>query len=385
MMMTKHKGAKAAALALAVVLVAVMGCLGSPSPASTPALSVKAVDGNLKAVPGTNVTFMLKVRSSQKVLDNVSLTVAAQPALWSTALSASTMDLAPGASKGVMLVVSIPPGETAAERTIKVKAASNLRSFSATCTVKATVKQSYGGPLDLVRSGNLIKVDYTGYLADHLVFDSSVRAIGSDQAFAKSSSFKSPSDNTYQPLAFTVNSDQMIKGFDTAVVGMGAGQSKTIRVPPAQGYGKFGTMRVNLTETFPMRLTMPRLNFTITYGEDAMANKVVTEPYWGWKVQVLSVDNENASLMILPEINSTLFPYGWETKVVDVNGSADGGIGRITVRHYPGTGGNLTVRGMKAEIVELTTTYADLSYNLVTGNELATQDLYFSIRVVSIS
>jgi FKBP-type peptidyl-prolyl cis-trans isomerase 2 len=383
MMMTKHEWSKVAAVALTVVMMALMGCSSTPAP--TPALSVKAVDGNLKAAPGSNVTFMLKVKSSQKVADNLTLTVSAQPALWSTALSASTFDLSAGGSKGVMLVVSIPAGETAAVRSIKVRASSNLRSSTATCTVKATIKQSFGGPLDLVRSGTLIKVDYTGYLADYRVFDSSVRAVGSDQAFAKSTDFKTPTDNIYQPLAFTVNSDQMIKGFDTAVVGMGAGESKTIRVPPALGYGKFETTRVNLTETFPMRFTLPRLNFTITYGEEAMANKVVVEPYWGWKVQVLSVDGDTVSIMVMPEINSTVFPYGWETKVVDVNGSADGGIGRITVRHYPGTGGNVTVRGMSAEVAELTTTYADLSYNLNTGNALATQDLYFSIRIVSIS
>jgi len=383
--MTKHKGAKAAAVALAIVLVAIMGCLGSPAPGPAPALSVKAIDGSQKAVAGTNLTFILKVKNSQKVLDNVTLTVSAQPASWTTALSCSTLEIAPGASKGVMLLVSIPQGEAPAERVVKVRAASNFRSFSATGTVKATVKASFGLPLDLVRPKSNIKVDYTGYLSSHEVFDTSVKAVGSDQAIAKSPSFKTPSGGTYQPLAFTVSSDQMIKGFDAAVVGMGVGQSKTVRVPPAEGYGKFETTRVNLTETFPMRYTIPGLNFTLTYGEDPFPNKVVVEPFWGWKVQVLSIDRDTVSLMTLPEMNSTLFPYGWETRVVEVNGSADGGVGRITVRHYPGTGGNATYRGMRAEVTTLSQSYADLSYNLNTGNVLATQDLYFSIRVVSIS
>lgn len=381
--MTKHNWPKAALAVLAVAMVALMGCTSTP--AAAPALSIKAVDGSLKAVPGTNVTFMLKVKSTQKIPDTVALSISAQPALWSTALSCSTVELSARGSKGVMLEVSIPAGEVAAERAIKVRAASTLRSFSATCTVKATVKPSFGLPLDLVRAGNTIKVDYTGYLATHEVFDSSVKAVGSDQAFAKSASFKAPTDGTYQPLTFQVNSGQMIKGFDAAVVGMGKGQTRTIRVPPALGYGKFETQRVNLTETFPMKFTLPRLNFTITYGEEAVPNKVVVEPFWGWKVQVLSTSPDTVSLMIMPEINSTLFPYGWETKVLEVNGSADGGTGRVTVRHYPGTGGNVTVRSMKADIADLTQTYADLSYNLNTGNVLATQDLYFTIRVVSIS
>jgi FKBP-type peptidyl-prolyl cis-trans isomerase 2 len=381
--MTKHNWPKAALAVLAVAMVALMGCTGTT--AAAPALSIKVVDGSLKASPGTNVTFMLKVKSTQKIPDTVALTISAQPALWSTALSCSTLELSAGGSKGVMLEVSIPAKEVSAERTIKVRAASVLRSFSATAGLKVTVRESFGLPLDLVRAGNTIKVDYTGYLGSHEIFDTSVKAVGSDQAYAKSASFKIPTDGAYQPLTFQVNSNQMIKGFDAAVVGMAKGQTKTVRVPPALGYGRFDTQRVNLTETFPMHFTLPGVNFTVTYGEAPVPNKVVVEPFWGWKVQVLAVDAEKVSLMILPEINSTLFPYGWETKVVEVNGSVDGGVGRVTVRHYPGTGGNVTVRAMKAEITSLTDAYADLSYNLATGNVLATQDLYFVIRVVSIS
>jgi len=373
---------RAAAVVLAVAMMALMGCNSTPAPA--PALSVKAVDGSQKAVAGTNLTFFMKVKNSQKVLDTVALSVQSQPAGWSAALGCSTLDIAPGASKGTVLEVSVPAGAPAGTYSVNVRAASTLRGFSATGSVKVSVREGFGQPLDLAHNGSTVKVDYTGYLGSFEIFDTSVKAIGSDQAFPKSSSFKVPLDNEYQPLTFEVGKGQMIKGFDAAVVGMGAGQSKTIRVPPEEGYGVFETTLVNLTETFPMHKTMPRLNFTITYGEEPVANKVVLEPWWGWKVQVVDSGPETVSLMTLPEINSTLFPYGWETRVVEVNGSADGGIGRITVRHYPGTGGNVTVRGMKAEVTELTPTAASIKYNLSTGNVLATQDLYFSIRVVSI-
>lgn len=382
MTMSRSGTAKAAATVLVVAMVALMGCNSTPEPA--PALSIKAAEGSQKAVAGTNLTFFMKVKNSQKVLDNVTLTVASQPAGWSAALGCTTFDIAPGAYKGFVLLVSVPEGAPASTHSLKVRAASNLRSFSATGTAKVEVRESFGQPLDLVRNGSTIKVDYTGYLASFDIFDTSVKAVGSDQAFPKSPSFKAPLDDDYQPLPFQVGLGQMIKGFDAAVVGMGVGQYKTIRVPPEEGYGKFETLRVNLTETFPMHFTVPTLNFTFTYGEEASPNKVVVEPWWGWKVQVTDVGPETVSLMILPEINSTLFPHGWETKVVEVNGSTDGGIGRITVRHYPGTGGNVTVRGLKTEITSLTETYAELKYNLNTQNVLATQDLFFSIRVVSI-
>ncbi len=40
------------------------------------------------------------------------------------------------------------------------------------------------------------------------------------------------------PLTFTVGSGQMISGFDNAVVGMTVGETKTVRLAPADAYGE---------------------------------------------------------------------------------------------------------------------------------------------------
>jgi len=64
--------------------------------------------------------------------------------------------------------------------------------------------------------GSEVKVHYTGTLSDNTVFDSS---------------------RERDPLAFTVGSGQMIKGFDDAVVGMAVGESKTVNIPAADAYG----------------------------------------------------------------------------------------------------------------------------------------------------
>lgn len=67
-----------------------------------------------------------------------------------------------------------------------------------------------------VKTGDTVKVDYTGKLTDGTVFDSSLGKT---------------------PLEFTVGAGQMIKGFDSAVVGMKVGQSKTVVLPPDEAYG----------------------------------------------------------------------------------------------------------------------------------------------------
>ena len=68
-----------------------------------------------------------------------------------------------------------------------------------------------------VKSGDVVKVHYTGKLANGEQFDSS---IGKD------------------PLEFTVGAGQMIAGFDAALPGMKVGDKKTINIVAKDGYGE---------------------------------------------------------------------------------------------------------------------------------------------------
>lgn len=66
------------------------------------------------------------------------------------------------------------------------------------------------------KPGDTVKIHYTGRLDDGTVFDSSANR---------------------EPLEFTINSGQVIPGFDQAVVGMSIGDSKTETIPMDQAYG----------------------------------------------------------------------------------------------------------------------------------------------------
>ncbi|MBU3714048.1 MAG: peptidylprolyl isomerase [Ferruginibacter sp.] len=68
-----------------------------------------------------------------------------------------------------------------------------------------------------VKSGDLVKVHYTGKLTTGEQFDSSAGR---------------------EPLEFTVGAGQMIKGFDAALPGMKLGDKKTINIPAADAYGE---------------------------------------------------------------------------------------------------------------------------------------------------
>jgi peptidylprolyl isomerase len=64
--------------------------------------------------------------------------------------------------------------------------------------------------------GDIVKVHYTGKLADGTVFDTS------------------PAN---RPLQFIIGKQEVIPGFEAAVAGMYLGEKKTVTVPAEQAYG----------------------------------------------------------------------------------------------------------------------------------------------------
>lgn len=82
------------------------------------------------------------------------------------------------------------------------------------------------------KSGDTVKVHYTGTLNDGTKFDSSSGA---------------------EPLEFTLGGGNIIPGFETAVLGMSKGESKKITIPSHEAYGP---RNENLTQEVP-RSAMP--------------------------------------------------------------------------------------------------------------------------------
>lgn len=66
------------------------------------------------------------------------------------------------------------------------------------------------------KDGDTVKVHYTGKLEDGTVFDSSLER---------------------DPLEFTLGSGQVIPGFESGILGMDIGETKTVTIPPEDAYG----------------------------------------------------------------------------------------------------------------------------------------------------
>jgi len=104
------------------------------------------------------------------------------------------------------------------------------------------------------KSGDTVIVHYTGRLSDGTEFESTKRG---------------------EPLEITLGKGSMIAGFERAVVGMKAGQTKTVAVQPEQAYGNHSKdmvqefMRSDLPEGLSFQLGM-KLRASGPQGEELM-------------------------------------------------------------------------------------------------------------------
>ena len=90
-----------------------------------------------------------------------------------------------------------------------------------------------------VKSGDTVRIHYTGTLVDGSQFDSS---------------------QGREPLEFVVGSGQIIPGLDKALPGMAVGDKKTVNVPCDQAYGPHNpgmrqqVPRANIPENIPVEV-----------------------------------------------------------------------------------------------------------------------------------
>lgn len=77
----------------------------------------------------------------------------------------------------------------------------------------------------VAKSGDEVKVNYTGRFLDGKVFDSSLLA-------------------GRTPLGFVIDDGGMIKGFNDAVKGMKVGETKTVTLAPEQAYGALDPAKI---------------------------------------------------------------------------------------------------------------------------------------------
>lgn len=81
-----------------------------------------------------------------------------------------------------------------------------------------------------VQIGSKVLIDYEGRLENGKLFDTSIKEVAKEGGVFNE-------DRDYQPLEVTIGENQLIKGFEEALIGMKEGEEKQVTIPPEKAYG----------------------------------------------------------------------------------------------------------------------------------------------------
>lgn len=99
-----------------------------------------------------------------------------------------------------------------------------------------------------ITTGDSVTVEYTGRLDDGTVFDTSRESVAEEAGLAEAQP-----DREYGPLTVEVGAGRVIEGLEQTLVGLEAGDTPTVSVPPEQGYGEWSEERVREYEAGEFR------------------------------------------------------------------------------------------------------------------------------------
>lgn len=167
--------------------------------------------------------------------------------------------------------------EVSMEETAKKK---NTKTYAlaAAVAVLLIVGAAYyllAGSSSLVAApGDNVSVYYTGTFTNGTVFDSNIGK---------------------QPFSFTIGANQVIPGFEQAVIGMGINQTKNVTIPPAEGYGE---VNPQLIEQVPINAIGGQVSTSIHVGS------IITRVYNGQNVEgvVTSMNDTTATVDFNPPL-----------------------------------------------------------------------------------
>ncbi|HAS80699.1 TPA: peptidylprolyl isomerase [Candidatus Nomurabacteria bacterium] len=104
--------------------------------------------------------------------------------------------------------------------------------------VKITVLKEGNG--EVVKSGDIVSVNYTGRLITGTVFDSNI----------------DPEFGHVDPLIFVIGEGRVIEGWEIGIVGMKTGEKRVLEIAPEFAYGEneIGPIPSNSTLIFEVEL-----------------------------------------------------------------------------------------------------------------------------------
>ncbi|WP_435125734.1 FKBP-type peptidyl-prolyl cis-trans isomerase [Halobaculum sp. D14] len=154
-----------------------------------------------------------------------------------------------------------------------------------------------------IATGDSVTLEYTGRLDDGTVFDTSRAEVAAEEGLAEAQP-----DREYSPLTVDVGAGQVIEGMEEGLVGLEAGETTTLTIPPEEGYGEW-------TEEHVQEFDTPELEEML--GGQRPEEGAYLEAQNGQQGEITHVDDETVRVDFNPELAGETLEF--DVEIVDVN------------------------------------------------------------------
>ena len=154
-----------------------------------------------------------------------------------------------------------------------------------------------------ISTGDSVTLEYTGRLDDETVFDTSRKSVAEETGLAEAQP-----DREYAPLTVDIGDEQVIEGMEEGLIGLEAGETDTLTVPPAKAYGEPTDENVQAFETDELREML---------GGQLPEEGSYLEAQDGSQGEVVRVDEEVVRVDFNPRLAGETLTF--DIEIIDVN------------------------------------------------------------------
>jgi len=154
-----------------------------------------------------------------------------------------------------------------------------------------------------IETGDSVTFAYTGRLDDDTVFDTSRQSVAEETGLAEAQP-----DRDYAPLTVEIGDEQVIEGMEEGLIGLEAGATETLTIPPEKAYGKPSDDQIQEFETEELREML---------GGQTPPEGSFLEAQNGRQGEVVHVDDEVVRVDFNPRLAGETLTF--DVEIVDVN------------------------------------------------------------------
>ncbi|PAU78798.1 peptidylprolyl isomerase [Halorubrum salipaludis] len=146
-------------------------------------------------------------------------------------------------------------------------------------------------------------LEYTGRLDDDTVFDTSRKSVAEETGLAEAQP-----EREYAPLTVEIGEEQVIEGMEEGLIGLEAGETDTLTIPPEKAYGEPSDDQIQEFETAELKEML---------GGQTPEEGAYLEAQNGSQGEVVHVDDEVVRVDFNPRLAGETLTF--DVEIVDVN------------------------------------------------------------------